>query len=100
MYQSLHSVPYLIPCVRYCLDVREAISKDSQLSQLQSSHVKLETLSSCVERDRKPLASRCTQAATKASKNDRKQSLMKLSVPLTKTGQAGKEGKPVSVTGR
>jgi len=86
--------------IEYCLDVREAISKDSQLAQLQSSHVKLETFSSCVERDHKPLASRCTQAATKAAKNDRKQSLMKLSVPLTKTGHAGKGRKPVSLIGR
>lgn len=91
---------YFISCVRYCLDVREAISKDSQLAQLQSAHVKLETLSSCVERDDRPGASRCTQAATKAAKNDRKQSLMKLSVPLTKTGHAGKGRKPVSVIGR
>ena len=100
MHQSLQSVPYFIPCIRYCLDVQEAISKDSQLSQLQSSHVKLETLSSCVERDHKPLASRFTQAATKAAKNDRKQGLMKLSVPLTKTGHTAKGRKPTPVVGR
>ena len=100
MYQSLQSALFFIPCARYCLDVREAISKDSKLAQLQSSHVKLETLSSCVERDLKPLASRCTQASTKAAKNDRKPSLMKLSVPLTKTVDAGKGRKPVSVIGR
>lgn len=86
--------------IEYCLDVREAISKDSKLAQLQSSHVKLETLSSCVERDLKPPASRCTQTSTKAAKNDRKQSLMKLSVPLTQIGDAGKGRKPVPVIGR
>ena len=85
---------------RYCLDGREAVSKDSQLAHLQSSHVKLETLSSCVQRDHKPQESRSTRTANKAAKNDKKQSLPKLSIPLTKTGAAGKGRKPNSLTGR
>ena len=85
---------------RYCLDVRDAISKDSQLSHLQSSHVKHETLSSFVQTDRKPLETRCTRAATKAVKKDKKPSLMKLSVPLNKTAAAGKGRKPASLIGR
>ncbi|KAJ7337184.1 hypothetical protein OS493_010040 [Desmophyllum pertusum] len=86
--------------IEYCLDDREAISKDSQLTHVQSSHVKLETLSSCVQTDHKPLESRRTRTVTKATKNDKKQNLMKLSVPLTKAGAAVKGRKPTSLIGR
>ena len=84
-------------CLRYCLDNRDAITKDSQLSSLQSSHVKFETLSTCVQRDHRPLETRSTRAVTKAAKNDTKQSLMKLSVPLMRTKAAGKGKRPAAV---
>lgn len=84
-------------CLRYCLDNHDAITKDSQLSSLQSSHVKFETLSTCVQRDHRPLETRSTRAVTKAAKNDTKQSLMKLSVPLMRTKAAGKGKRPAAV---
>lgn len=84
--------------VRYCLDNRGAIAKDSQLAFLQSSHVKLETLSSCVERDHKPVENRPARSVTKATKiTDNK--LMKIKVPLIRTKVAAKGGKP-AVLGR
>ena len=83
--------------VRYCLDDRAAIAKDSQLASLQSSYVKLETLSSCVKTDLRPIESRARRATTKAAKNDKKQNLMKLSVPLIKTKTAGKSRKLADV---
>lgn len=86
--------------VRYCLEAREAISKDSQLANLQYSHVKLETLSSCVQRDHKPQESRPKRTVTKPAKNEKKQRLMELSVPLIKTGSAGKGRKAATLIGR
>ncbi|CAH3020437.1 unnamed protein product, partial [Porites evermanni] len=83
--------------IEYCLDNRDAITKDSQLSSLQSSHVKFETLSTCVQRDNRPLETRSTRTVTKAAKNDTKQSLMKLSVPLMRTKAAGKGKRPAAV---
>jgi len=86
--------------IEYCLDDRDAIAKDSQLAFLQSSHVKLETLSSCVQRDHKPVENRPARAVTKTAKNvDKKQHLMKLSVPLVRTKATGK-GKTPAVIGR
>ncbi|XP_078365536.1 mdm2-binding protein-like [Oculina patagonica] len=86
--------------IEYCLEAREAISKDSQLANIQYSHVKLETLSSCVQRDHKPQETRPKRTATKSAKSDKKQSLMKLSVPLTKTRTAGKGRKATTLIGR
>ena len=89
---------YFIICyLRYCLDDRGAVAKDSQLASLQSSHVKLETLSSCVKTDHRPVEKRASRAVTKVAKNDKKQNLMKLSVPLIRTKAAGKDRKPANV---
>lgn len=70
--------------IEYCLEVRQAISKDLQLSYLQSSLVKNETLSSCVQTDNKTLETRGTRAVTSTAKRDKKSSLMKLSLPVSR----------------
>lgn len=85
---------------RYCLDVREAISKDLQLSRLQSSLVKNETLSSCVLTEHKTRETRCTRAVTNAAKKGSKASLAKLTVPLSRTATIRNGKKPAALIGR
>ena len=82
-------------CLRYCLDDRGSLIKDSHLASLQCSHVKLETLSSYVARDHKAVESRPARAVTRASKKaEQKHNLMKLNVPLVRTKVVAKSGKP------
>ncbi|RMX56682.1 hypothetical protein pdam_00002431 [Pocillopora damicornis] len=85
--------------IEYCLDVREAISKDLQLSRLQSSLVKNETFSSCVLTEHKPRETRCTRAVTNAAKKGSKASLAKLTVPLSRTATIRNGKKPAALIG-
>ncbi|XP_066019956.1 mdm2-binding protein [Pocillopora verrucosa] len=85
--------------IEYCLDVREAISKDLQLSRLQSSLVKNETLSSCVLTEHKTRETRCTRAVTNAAKKGSKASLAKLAVPLSRTATIRNGKKPAALIG-
>lgn len=72
--------------IEYCLDDRRSLAKDSQLSLLQSSHVKLETFSSYVSRDKQAERRLYTRSLNKGTKNiNQKHNLMKLTVPLNRT---------------